>query len=128
MKALLASLLLIPLVAAEPPLAHTRWVAADATRCPDTLYFGVKRYLFVNRCRTARPDGIVERGRYVLDGERIVLTERSRDGPGLAAIPPEVSELGVVEVSADRLALRVGERVLRFRRGGGAALLQVRGE
>ncbi len=103
------------------PLEHTRWVSAGHSACPDVIYFGVERYLFLNACRAPGADGVVERGRYRLAGERITLHDRQAVArQGLDGIPPQLDELRIELMSEDRLVLRAGERLLEFRaRGGG---------
>lgn len=115
-KILLATLLLVPLPAPAHSLEHSKWVEADPDGCPDAIYFGVRRYLFLNACRATAADGVVERGKYSIAGDLILLAERQAAAPqGLRGIPPGVAEIRIVERSAERLVLRVGERTLRFR-------------
>jgi len=106
------------------PLEHTRWVSSGHPACPDVIYFGVERYLFLNACRAPAADGVVERGRYRLTGERITLHDRQAVAPqGLDGIPPELDELRIELMTGDRLLLRAGERLLEFRARGGRPLL-----
>ncbi|MCB1918037.1 MAG: hypothetical protein KDG52_20290 [Rhodocyclaceae bacterium] len=103
--------------AASDSLAHSRWVRSGTTACPDAIYFGVRRYLFLNTCHAPKPDGVVERGRYAFDGGRIELLERTAVGEtGIDGVGPSLRTLVVDDLSEDRLLLRAGRRRLEFLR------------
>lgn len=128
MRALLALLLLCPLPAHANPLAHTTWVEAGRRTCAGAIYFGVRRYLFLNPCHAPAPDGVIERGTYALAGDLITLANRQpATAQGLDGIPPEVREMHIEALTADRLALRVGGRSLRFRSGRAGVLRKAAG-
>lgn len=114
----------LPATGAENPLAHSRWTAVGEARCPDAIYFGVRRYLFLNRCHAPAADGVVERGTYAFDGSRIELLEREPLGDrGLDGIGPALRVLEVERLGDGRLRLRVGDRLIEFRRSRPPRLL-----
>ena len=118
-------LLLASVPAAATTLAHTKWVEADQPECPDAIYFGVRRYLFLNACRAIRRDGVVERGNYAREGDVITLSERRATGPsGIRGVPPAIGKLHIVTHTPARLAIRAGETLLEFRSGTAVGLQQ----
>ncbi|MCB1896676.1 MAG: hypothetical protein H6945_14420 [Zoogloeaceae bacterium] len=110
--------------AADNPLAHSRWRSVDSLRCPDAIYFGVRRYLFLNRCHAPAADGVIERGIYRLDSGRIELREREPlTTHGINGIGPSLRVLEVEHLGAERLVLRADRRSIEFRRSPPARLL-----
>lgn len=117
MKILLILLWLIPLAAFANPLPHTKWVDEAASQCPTAIFFGVKKYIFLNKCYARGSDGVVEKGNYSVSGKTLALANRRSTASGnFVFVPPQLKSLPIISLSKDRLVLNIDGKTWHFRR------------
>ena len=117
MKSLLITLCLLPLSALANPLSHTKWVDESAVKCPDAIFFGVKKYIYLNRCYAKGKDGVIEKGIYSVSENTLTLSNRHSTAPSdYEYIPLEVTSIKILSLVQGRLVLSVGGKTMRFRR------------
>jgi hypothetical protein len=117
MKIFLIIFCLIPLTAFANPLPHTKWIDESASKCPTAIFFGVKKYIFINRCFARGSDGVVEKGNYAVSGKNLMLANRRFSTSGnFVFVPPQLKSLPIISLSKDRLVLDIAGKTWRFRR------------
>jgi hypothetical protein len=117
MKIFLLILWLIPLTALANPLSHTKWVDETASQCPTAIFFGVKKYIFLNKCYARGSDGVVEKGIYSVSGKTLTLANRHSTAPSnFEFVPRDINRLRIISLTEDRLVLNVGDKTWYFRR------------
>jgi hypothetical protein len=117
MNIFLILLLLMPLTAFANPLPHSKWVDESASQCPTSIFFGVKKYIFLNKCYARGSDGVVEKGIYSVSGKTLTLANRFSTAPGnFEFIPRDTNRLRINSLTEDRFVLTAGDRSWHFRR------------
>lgn len=108
---------LVPLAASASPLSHTKWVDESASKCPTAIFFGVKKYIFMNQCYARGSDGVVEKGIYSVTGKTLILSNRRFTATGnFVFVPRAVNRLRIISLSEDRFVLNIGGKQWTFRR------------
>ena len=116
MKILFTTLFLLPLSVLANPLSHTKWVDEGAEKCPAAIFFGVKKYIYLNKCYAKRKDGVIEKGIYSVSENTITLSNRHSTAPGnYEYIPLDVTSIEIISLSQNRLVLSVGGKTMRYR-------------
>ena len=117
MKIILIILWLIPLTAFANPLPHTKWVDESASKCPTAIFFGLKKYIFINKCYARGSDGVVEKGNYAVSGKTLTLTNRHSTGSGnFVFVPLGIKSLPIISLSKDRFEVNIDGKTWHFRR------------
>ena len=108
---------LIPLTALANPLSHSKWVDEAALKCPTAIFFGVKKYIFLNRCYARGSDGVVEKGNYSMSGKTLTLANRRATASGnFVFVPPGIKSLSIISLSKDRFVVSIAGMTWHFRR------------
>lgn len=117
MKIFLIILCLVPFTALANPLSHTKWVHVTASQCPTAIFFGVKKYIFLNRCYARGSDGVIEKGNYSVTGKTLTLSNRFSTAPGnIEFIPPDINSIRILSLTEDRFVVSIGAKTRNFRR------------
>ena len=117
MKNLLITLCLLPLSVSANSLSHTKWVDAGATKCPDAIFFGVKKYIYFNNCFAKGRDGVIEKGIYSVSENTITLSNRFSTAPSnYEYIPLDSNSIQIISHTQDRLVISIGGKTMRYRR------------
>ena len=117
MKNLLITLCLLPLSAFANPLSHTKWVDEGATKFPDAIFFGVKKYIYFNNCYANGRCGVIEKGIYSVSENTITLSNRFSTAPSnYEYIPLDSNSIQIISHTQDRPVISIGGKTMRYRR------------
>ncbi len=117
MKIFLILLWLIPLTAFASSLSHTKWVDETVSQCPTAIFFGVKKYIFLNKCYARGSDGVVEKGNYSVSGKTLTLSNRHSTAPrNFEFVPRNINSILIISLSEYRFVVNIGGKPWNFRR------------
>ena len=117
MRIIFFLLCLMPLVAVANPLSHSKWEDESVSKCPTAIFFGLKKYIFINRCYSPRNDGVIERGIYAVSGESLTLANRQIFASNqFELIPRDVKQIRIQLLTAEHMELNVSGKTKPFRR------------
>ncbi|HEC19661.1 MAG TPA: hypothetical protein ENI97_10005 [Gammaproteobacteria bacterium] len=117
MKILFIVVWLMPLSAFAGPLAHTKWLDESVSSCPTSVFFGVKKYIFLNKCYARRLDNVIEQGVYSVSGKSLMLANRHvMSLRQYEFIPRNITSVDILSLSKDRLVLSIDGKPKSLRR------------